>query len=631
MLKKKFKSCFFGLGYSDNTPALIKISLKYPSFLFILFSFILVLVNSVNGAVCGDGTCYTGYDEVDFLLNLSGDTDEDTFSVGASSVYALNNTMFLVKLLSVNRATIKADFKINDTNLTNLAVNDKAIAYGIVLTIKDITVNIDNEELNCSQDCDECNSSLDCDDDNTCTVDTCSGVPKKCSNTDIIGCTTGNFVHIGETFTLGTGLCKLNYEFVSVDENNDSIIIKDEKSSETVSLSYSSGALNDYGKKIVYEVKIINSTLEYELRYNEITDLLYLEGVSEPCPLVDYCTSNWDCDDNNSCTIDSCTGDPLRCKHYRIPYCKSGDGCCPSKCDYTNDDDCLALYECFEDSDCDDNNSCTIDNCTGDPTKCLNKPITICETGDNCCPSNCSYDLDQDCEKPAVCGDNVCEGNETMENCCEDCSCNSGYVCKNNICVTTLCGDDICEGDENKTNCCVDCGCDEGYECVNYSCKKSGIFFAEEIVNKSDKFLTKQDEVLSNDFIFENKSFSKSEKGYLFQYLYKNKDNKKIALEGEINDEGEILYLSMKKERNIFLYIIIVIVITVIALSGTFTAKIVNKKREERQREEHYKKMLQQKYAYQQHHRYRHHHSHPRGSPYQPRSQFNKQFNRPFS
>jgi hypothetical protein len=581
----------------------------------------------VNGAVCGDGTCYTGYDEVEFLLNLSGDTDEDTFSVGASNMFTLNNTMFLVRLLSVDRDTTKANFEINDTDLTNLGINDEALAYGIILTIKNITINIDNEELSCSQDCDECNSSLDCDDGNACTTDTCSGAPKGCSNAGISGCVTENFVDIGETFTLGIGLCKLRYEFVNVDEDNDSIIIRSEKSSETISLSYGNGTSNAYGKKIVYEVGIMNLTFEYGLRYNEITDLLYLDDVSKPCSLVDYCISNWDCDDNNSCTIDSCTGDPLRCKHYRIPYCKSGDGCCPSKCDHTNDDDCLALYECFEDSDCDDNNSCTIDSCIGSPMKCSNILVTICGISDNCCPSNCSYDLDQDCEKPAVCGDDVCEGNETMENCCKDCVCNAGYVCKNNICVTTLCGDGVCEGDEYKISCCVDCGCDVGYECVDYSCKKSGITVAEEKVSKSNKFLTKQNEVLSDNFIFENKSFSKSEKGYLFQYLYKNKDDVKIILEGEISDEGEILYLSMENERNIFLYIIIVVVIAAIALSGTFTVKIVNKKREEKKKEEHYRKMLQQRYAYQQHQRYRPRHYHPprRHTPYQQR-----QFNGPF-
>ncbi len=618
-------SCFFRSGYLSNTPAFLKISLEYPGFLFILFGFILLLASPVNGAVCGDGACYTGYDEVEFLLDLSGYTDEDTFSVGASNVYNLNNTPFLVKLLSVDRADVKADFKINDTDLTNMGVNDGAIAYGVTLTIQNITVNIDNEEITCSQDCGECNSNSDCDDSDTCTVDTCSGTPKRCSNDGISGCTSENFVVIGETFTLGIGLCKSNYEFVNADEVNGAILINSKKDSETVSLNYNNGTSNEYGRKILYEVQLMNLTFEYGLRYNEITDLLYLDDVIKPCSLVDECIGNFDCDDYNSCTIDSCTGDPLGCKHYRIPYCKSGDGCCPSKCDYTNDDDCLALYECFEDSGCDDNNSCTTDSCTGNPMKCSNTFITICGTGDNCCPFNCSYASDQDCEKPSVCGDNVCEGNETMENCCVDCACDSGYVCKSNICVTTLCGDDVCEGDEYKTNCCIDCGCDEGYECIDYECVRSGTTIAEEIIGKSSMFLTKQNELLSDNFIFENNSFSKSEKGYLFQYLYKNKDDEKIALEGEISDEGEILYLSMEKERSIFLYIIAVVVIAVIALSGTFTVKVVNKKRKESQREAQYKKMLQQRYAYQQYQRYRprQYHLPRRHVPHQPRRQFN--------
>ncbi len=34
-----------------------------------------------------------------------------------------------------------------------------------------------------------------------------------------------------------------------------------------------------------------------------------------------------------------------------------------------------------------------------------------------------------------VCGDGVCEGGETKENCCEDCGCNLGYICENKKCI----------------------------------------------------------------------------------------------------------------------------------------------------------------------------------------------------
>jgi hypothetical protein len=36
--------------------------------------------------------------------------------------------------------------------------------------------------------------------------------------------------------------------------------------------------------------------------------------------------------------------------------------------------------------------------------------------------------------KPAVCGDNICEGKETSETCCIDCACPEKYFCEDNIC-----------------------------------------------------------------------------------------------------------------------------------------------------------------------------------------------------
>ena len=39
--------------------------------------------------------------------------------------------------------------------------------------------------------------------------------------------------------------------------------------------------------------------------------------------------------------------------------------------------------------------------------------------------------------KEAVCGDSVCEGNETKQNCCTDCGCGLSEECKENMCVVT--------------------------------------------------------------------------------------------------------------------------------------------------------------------------------------------------
>lgn len=85
------------------------------------------------------------------------------------------------------------------------------------------------------------------------------------------------------------------------------------------------------------------------------------------------------------------------------------------------------------------------------------------------------------------CGNGVCDENETNQNCCMDCDCDSGYYCVNNTCVELpefqeipsvemqmffFCGDGICSSNENSSTCCADCGCESGYICSNNTCVK---------------------------------------------------------------------------------------------------------------------------------------------------------------
>lgn len=75
---------------------------------------------------------------------------------------------------------------------------------------------------------------------------------------------------------------------------------------------------------------------------------------------------------------------------------------------------------------------------------------------------------------PSVCGDNVCEGDETPVTCPVDCETVTPPVCGNNVCETgetvlncpvdceiivpPVCGDNVCEEGETVLNCPVDCG-----------------------------------------------------------------------------------------------------------------------------------------------------------------------------
>jgi hypothetical protein len=124
------------------------------------------------------------------------------------------------------------------------------------------------------------------------------------------------------------------------------------------------------------------------------------------------------------------------CELDTIKMCKSGDGCCPEGCARNTDDDCAsvcgnAVLETGELCErgitagkqdscpavCDDYKACTMDITLGrvsDCTrKCINEPITVCRTGDGCCPTGCAFEVDRDC-RPA-CGNMVIEHEETCD------------------------------------------------------------------------------------------------------------------------------------------------------------------------------------------------------------------------
>jgi len=124
------------------------------------------------------------------------------------------------------------------------------------------------------------------------------------------------------------------------------------------------------------------------------------------------CNLDTECADNNPCTRDVCSGTPKKCANTAITSCETMDGCCPTGCSYSNDRDCENPNECWEDSDCDDNDPCTIDTCSGSPKKCNYGEITSCSMGDGCCPAGCTYTADRDC-LPSTCSYTVTVCNDS--------------------------------------------------------------------------------------------------------------------------------------------------------------------------------------------------------------------------
>lgn len=133
-----------------------------------------------------------------------------------------------------------------------------------------------------------------------------------------------------------------------------------------------------------------------------------------------------------------------------------GDGVCVVGESYENcPQDCIsgsfdAYCDGVSDKNCDQD--CLIQ---GMPKRDPDCPVC----GNEVCEEKETYNCPQDCPKVVVCGNGACEAGETRENCCTDCDCPEGEVCKENKCVKEKCGNKACEPKlgENYKTCPKDC------------------------------------------------------------------------------------------------------------------------------------------------------------------------------
>jgi hypothetical protein len=116
--------------------------------------------------------------------------------------------------------------------------------------------------------------------------------------------------------------------------------------------------------------------------------------------------------------------------------CQSGDGCCPSGCNATNDLECAATCNnsVLESGEtCDPLSSCpascpqigcslfTLFNQDTCQAQCVETGTqNVCQSGDGCCPDGCNSTNDGDCAP--VCGNSVVEAGETCDNNCPVCT-----------------------------------------------------------------------------------------------------------------------------------------------------------------------------------------------------------------
>lgn len=214
---------------------------------------------------------------------------------------------------------------------------------------------------------------------------------------------------------------------------------------------------------------------------------------TEPEP---ECESDSDCDDQDPCTSNECVNG--KCDYPDITECEDNDDCCPTGCEYAEDDDCPEPVECQVDKQCESNDPCIDAYCSQDG-ECKYADIASCNDDDDCCPDNCDYTNDNDCEECEEdweCDDwSDCEGDEkTREcedqndcgtedekpdetaSCCEDSSyCEDNENCVDEECELKNCTEqqgDICTNEETCPEDYMDASDTE--QCCPVSCVESG-------------------------------------------------------------------------------------------------------------------------------------------------------------
>ena len=190
-----------------------------------------------------------------------------------------------------------------------------------------------------------------------------------------------------------------------------------------------------------------------------------------------------------------------QCEYYEESSCVDDDGCCPSSCDGSNDNDCdqpggmcgdgvldpgeLCDGDCPEVRDCPapPPEACARVRVVGDASmcdaQCEGYQETSCIDDDGCCPTGCDFDVDSDCDAPEpFCGDGIVNG---LETCDGDCPTSASMCNDLNACtINGLLGDaSMCTAECTSTpvTACLDADgcCPTGCEGVDSDCASTDL------------------------------------------------------------------------------------------------------------------------------------------------------------
>ena len=191
---------------------------------------------------------------------------------------------------------------------------------------------------------------------------------------------------------------------------------------------------------------------------------------SKPCNDGDLCTISdtcvdgacagvaVDCDDGTVCTDDSCDDASGICAHVPADEaCDDGDPC-------TKFSECIdGVCEGGGEVLCNDNNACTLDSCTAF-VGCTHEPtLASCDDGDPCtvsdsCEGGGCAGLPKTCDDGNVCTTDSCTKSGDCSNKDNKVACNDDDPCTE----ADKCSKGTCKG--------VDLDCDDGLACTNDVC-----------------------------------------------------------------------------------------------------------------------------------------------------------------
>ena len=219
---------------------------------------------------------------------------------------------------------------------------------------------------------DQCAANAECSDNDNSTNDECKGTPKKCSNTKITACRSGDNYCPGNCTSSNDPDCPPRDQCKTNADCNDS------KNSTTDICSGTPQKCTHTIKTCVEMAGEICLQTEACAK-NFITTKDSNRCCLSACTPKDTCSKTADCNDSNPCTNDMCMGSPKQCEHIPILACQHGDGCCLSKCNYSNDNDCPG--PCTGVS-CPGNQKCVDSQCV--LKTCPEMRGTVCASGKAC-------------------------------------------------------------------------------------------------------------------------------------------------------------------------------------------------------------------------------------------------------